>query len=150
MKSPGMLEVLMSIKKYMSVASQNSKGKKKQLKPAKYIKNLKENQNKPTFKQLLIDCFDQLKEMLDAGKLRSVVWESVAKMLICNTAYLGYDLYECPNCGEFITLYHKCHSKLCPSCGIKKLRMLTAGICSFCLAIKHRHIVFVRTDAQSA
>ena len=37
---------------------------------------------------------------------------------------------------------HKCHSKLCTSCGTKEAKLRAAHISSIALDAKHRHIVF--------
>ncbi|MFR0916561.1 MAG: transposase zinc-binding domain-containing protein [Faecalibacillus intestinalis] len=37
---------------------------------------------------------------------------------------------------------HKCHFKLCTSCGTKEAKLRAAHISSITLDAKHRHIVF--------
>ena len=37
---------------------------------------------------------------------------------------------------------HKCHSKLCTSCGTKEAKLRAAHISSIALDARHRHIVF--------
>ena len=98
--------------------------------------------NKPRIRDLLWKHLDWLTEMDNTGKARSVVLDNVHKTLLCNTSYLGYDVFECPNCGEENFLFRHCHSRFCTSCGVKKQKELAAKAEVMCLDVKHRHIVF--------
>ena len=53
---------------------------------------------------------------------------------------LGYDLFVCPHCGNESIVPHKCHSKLCTSCGTKEAKLRAAHIASI---IKRADIVDV-------
>ena len=64
------------------------------------------------------------------------------KTILCGSIYLGYDLFVCPHCGNESIIPHKCHSKLCTSCGTKETKLRAAHISSIALDAKHRHIVF--------
>ena len=64
------------------------------------------------------------------------------KTILCGSIYLGYDLFVCPHCGNESIDPHKCHSKLCTSCGTKETKLRAAHISSITLDAKHRHIVF--------
>ena len=45
------------------------------------------------------------------GYARPCVLDNVQKALLCNTTYLGYDVFECPNCGKEMVFCRKCHSR---------------------------------------
>ena len=63
-------------------------------------------------------------------------------ILLIGSIYLGYDLFVCPHCGNESIVPHKCHSKLCTSCGSKEAKLRAVHIFSIALDAKHRHIVF--------
>ena len=43
---------------------------------------------------------------------------------------------------------HKCHSKLCTSCGSKEAKLRAVHIFSIALDAKHRHIVIITSNAE--
>lgn len=97
---------------------------------------------KPRIKDLIWDHYDWLKKMDEEGKARKCVLDNCQKVLLCNTLYLGYDGFECPNCGNWNLVYRHCHSRFCTSCGVKTQKVLAAKAEEMCLDVKHRHIVF--------
>lgn len=98
--------------------------------------------NKPRIKDIIWQNYDWIEDLSDDGKVRPCVFDNVQKTLLCNTIYLGYDGFECPNCGNEMILYHKCHCRFCNSCGVKMQKKLTAKAEVMCLNVKHRHMVF--------
>ena len=98
--------------------------------------------NKPRIKTLLWDHYDWFVEMDKTGKARPCVLDNVQKTLLCNTFYLGFDVYECPNCGNEMVFNRKCHSRFCTSCGVKYQKSLAIKAETMCLDTPHRHIVF--------
>ena len=98
--------------------------------------------NKPRIKALLWDNYDWIMELFEAGKLRPCVLDNVQKTILCNTFYLGFDVYECPNCGNEMVFNRKCHSRFCTSCGVKYQKQLAVKAETMCLDTVHRHIVF--------
>ena len=100
------------------------------------------NPNKPRLKDILWDNLDWIQQLYDTGKLRDTVLDNVQNTLLCKTEYLGYDMFECPSCGNFNIIYHHCHSRLCTSCGTKYQKQLAVKAESMCLDVRHRHIVF--------
>ena len=100
------------------------------------------DQDKPRIKDILWRHLDWLEEMDRTGKARPVVLDNVHKTLLCNTSYLGYDAFECPECGNGNILYRHCHSRFCNSCGVKQQKELAAKAEVMCLDVKHRHVVF--------
>ena len=66
--------------------------------------------------------------------------------LLCHTCYLGFDQYECPDCDNWNTIPHSCHSRFCNACGVKYAKQLAAKTTSFCLDRPNRHIVFTISE----
>ncbi len=97
---------------------------------------------KPRIKDLLWEHYDWLVEMDRLGKARHCILDNIQRTLLCNTLYLGYDAFECPNCGNGNIIYRHCHSRFCNSCGVKSQKILAAKAESMCLDVPHRHIVF--------
>jgi hypothetical protein len=64
------------------------------------------------------------------------------KLFFVVLSNLGYDLFVCPHCGNESIVPHKCHFKLCTSCGSKEAKLRAVHIFSIALDAKHRHIVF--------
>lgn len=98
--------------------------------------------NKPRIKDLLWKHYQWFVEMDKAGKARKCILDNVQKTLLCNTSYLGYDAFECENCGNWMIFNHKCHSRFCTSCGVKYQKKLAVKAECMCVDTPHRHIVF--------
>lgn len=96
----------------------------------------------PRIKAILWNNFDWIFNLYTEGKIRPCVLENVEKSLLCNTVYLGYDYFECPQCGNWNILFHKCHSRFCNSCGIKTQKILAEKAAAMAVDVPHRHIVF--------
>ena len=102
----------------------------------------KYNPDKPRIKDLLWKHYSWFLEMDKTGKARKCVLDNVQKTLLCNTSYLGYDVFECDNCGNWMIFNHKCHSRFCTSCGVKYQKKLAVKAECMCVDTPHRHIVF--------
>ena len=98
--------------------------------------------DKARIKDLLWKNYDWLVELDKRGSARPCVLNNVQKTLLCNTIYLGYDGFECPECGNQMLFFHKCHSRFCTSCGVKYQKKLAAEAETLCVDTPHRHIVF--------
>ncbi len=103
--------------------------------------------DKPRIKDILWNHYDWLVEMDKAGKSRPCVLDNVQKTLLCNTIYLGFDVFECPECDNEQYFNRKCHSRFCTSCGIKYQKTLAAKAECMCVDVRHRHIVFTIPEA---
>ena len=90
----------------------------------------------------MFDNLDYLTQLDESAKARPCVLDNVERSLLCRTVYLGYDLFECPDCGKETIIPHSCHSRFCNSCGVKYAKQLAAKALTSCLDITHRHIVF--------
>lgn len=97
---------------------------------------------KNKIKNILFDNLDYIYDLDSSGKSRPCVLDNVQRSLLCNSVYLGFDLFECPICGNESVVAHKCHSRFCNSCGVKYAKQLAAKAVSSCIDVTHRHIVF--------
>lgn len=61
---------------------------------------------KETFKFIFFDNFDYISKLHDSGKMRDVTFDNIQNTILCSSIYLGYDLYECPSCGEETIVAH--------------------------------------------
>lgn len=95
-----------------------------------------------TIKSIMFHNLSYLEELDASGKARPAVLENVQRMLLCRTVYLGYDLFECPHCGNENLVCRSCHSRFCNACGIKYAKQLAVKAVTNCLDVPHRHIVF--------
>lgn len=50
---------------------------------------------------------------------RDVVMENITKMINCGDPAFGGAMYGCSHCGELKFVPFRCHSKFCPTCGVK-------------------------------
>ena len=104
--------------------------------------DVKYDPDKPRIKDLLWAHYQWFVDMDKAGKARPCVLDNVQKALLCNTSYLGYDYFECPQCNNFMIFNRKCHSRFCTSCGVKYQKKLAVQAECMCVDTPHRHIVF--------
>jgi hypothetical protein len=95
-----------------------------------------------TIKSIMFNNIDYLSNLNKSNKSRPTVLENVERTILCGSVFLGYNLYECPNCKKESLMPRRCHSRFCNSCGIKYAKQLAAKTSSFCLNTVHRHIVF--------
>ena len=102
----------------------------------------KYHSDKPNFKSIIWNNYDWLKEIDDNGQARETILDNIQRTLLCKTVYLGYDAFDCDSCDNWIMLFRHCHSRFCPSCGIKLQKVLACKAEVMCIDVKHRHMVF--------
>lgn len=102
----------------------------------------KYHSDKPNFKSIIWNNYDWLKEIDDNGQARETILDNIQRTLLCKTIYLGYDAFDCDSCDNWIMLFRHCHSRFCPSCGIKLQKILACKAEVMCIDVKHRHMVF--------
>ena len=107
---------------------------------------LKRLKVKNLFSYIFNDNINYIRSLYNRGKIRNVTYDNIQKTILCGSIYLGYDLFVCPHCDKETIVPHKCHSKLCTSCGTKEAKIRAAHISSIALDAKHRHIVFTIPD----
>lgn len=97
---------------------------------------------KETFKYIFFDNYEFLSQLYQDGRMRDVTYDNIQKTTLCNSIHLGYDLYECPNCGKETIVAHTCSSRFCSTCGTKASQKRAAYVSTMAFETKHRHIVF--------
>ncbi|MFR2767731.1 MAG: transposase zinc-binding domain-containing protein [Thomasclavelia sp.] len=102
-----------------------------------YFKNSKES-----FKYIFFDNFEYIHNLYLSGKLRDITFDNIQKTILCSSVYLGFDLFECPNCGHETIVPHTCSSRFCSKCGSKAAQQRAAHVSAMAFESKHRHIVF--------
>ena len=98
--------------------------------------------NKPRIKDILWKHYDWIEKTYEEGKLRDAILDNVQRTLLCKTSYLGYDAFDCTHCDNWLWLFRHCHSRFCPSCGIKYQKTLAVKAEVMCVDVAHRHVVF--------
>lgn len=73
--------------------------------------------------------------------IRPVIFETVRKILACQTPALGCHLYRCA-CGETRVVPHSCKSRFCPRCGKLATDRWADGVLNDLLDVPYHHLVF--------
>ena len=102
--------------------------------------------SKPRIKAILNNNFEWIMETYNDGRMRDAVLDNVLRTILCRTPFLGYDEFECPDCGDWLLIYRHCHSRFCTRCGVKLQRKLASKAEVMCINSKHRHVVFTITE----
>jgi len=75
-------------------------------------------------------------------RIRPSVVENINKLFLCRTQELGFHKYQCPHCGEFVTVPHSCKSRICSSCGkLATDHWISSSLLLF-PNVSYQHIVF--------
>ena len=98
--------------------------------------------SKESFKYIFFDNFEYIHNLYLSGKLRDITFDNIQKTILCSSVYLGFDLFECPNCGHETIVPHTCSSRFCSKCGSKAAQQRAAHVSAMAFESKHRHIVF--------
>ena len=98
--------------------------------------------DKPNFKSIIWKNYDWLEEIDNSGQARETILENIQKTLLCKTICLGYDAFDCDTRDNWILLFRHCHSRFCPSCGIKLQKALAVKAEVMCIDVKHKAMVF--------
>ena len=73
---------------------------------------------------------------------RQAVVENVEKMIHCGDPSFGGAMYGCPSCGTLKFVPFRCHSRFCPTCGVKYSIDRTTSMSFKLIDVPHRHCVF--------
>lgn len=68
--------------------------------------------------------------------------ENIDKMIDCGNHSFGGALYACEHCGNLKFVPFRCHSRFCPTCGIKYSMERTTSMSFKLINVVHRHCVF--------
>lgn len=85
---------------------------------------------------------DHYEEMIYTLHPRPVVITNVDRMLLCGDHSQGGAMYSCPHCGNMKFVPFRCHSRFCPSCGVKYAQERATSMSFKLLSCPHRHCVF--------
>ena len=98
-------------------------------------------------RDIFANYWDSFLDTFPSLKIRDIVFEEVTKVINCGTINLGYTMYECKHCDNYIIVPHTCKSRFCSSCGNKYVNTRVINSKSKLMNIKHRHIVFTIRDS---
>ena len=85
---------------------------------------------------------DHYEEMLYILHPRQSVIENVDKMIHCGDPSFGGAMFGCPVCGNLKFSPFRCHSRFCPTCGVKYSLDRTTSMSFKIINVQHRHCVF--------
>ena len=84
---------------------------------------------------------DHFKE-LEALNPRPSIIENVIKMINCGEHENGGTMYSCDKCGNMKFVPFRCHSRFCPTCGVKYCQARSLNMSFKIINANHRHCVF--------
>lgn len=97
---------------------------------------------KESFGYIFFDNIDYITKLYNDNRMRDVTYKNVLDTILCGFIYLGFDTYECPDCGFETTIPHTCKSRFCSKCASKSAKQRSISISAMTFSCKHRHIVF--------
>lgn len=65
----------------------------------------------PRIKTVLLRNYDWVIDTYKDGRMRDAVLDNVLKTILCRTTFLGYDMFEYPDCGDWVLFYRHCLQK---------------------------------------
>lgn len=89
---------------------------------------------------------EHYEEMVYILHPRDAVVENVNKMINCGDPAFGGAMYTCPSCGNWKFVPFRCHSRFCPTCGVKYSIDRTTSMAFRIIDVQHRHCVFTIDD----
>lgn len=89
--------------------------------------------------KIFTDYFEVIKFTLHP---RQTEMDNIEKMIHCGDPSFGGAMFGCPCCGKFKFVPFRCHSRFCPSCGVKYSMDRTTSMSFKLLNVSHRHCVF--------
>ena len=97
---------------------------------------------KESFGYIFFDNIDYITKLYNDNRMRDVTYKNILDTILCGSVYLGFDTYECPDCGFETTIPHTCKSRFCSKCAAKSAKQRSISISAMTFSCKHRHIVF--------
>ena len=73
---------------------------------------------------------------------RDVELENISKMINCGDPSFGGAMYACSKCGHLKFVPFRCHSRFCPTCGVKYSKQRSSAMSFKLVSCTHRHCVF--------
>lgn len=85
---------------------------------------------------------DNYEEIILTLRLRDCERENIDKMINCGNPAFGGAMYACTKCGKMKFVPFRCHSRFCPTCGVKYAIGRTTAMSFKVIGVAHRHCVF--------
>ena len=54
---------------------------------------------KESFGYIFFDNIDYITKLYNDNRMRDVTYKNILDTILCGSVYLGFDTYECPDCG---------------------------------------------------
>lgn len=89
--------------------------------------------------EIFRDHYEEIQYILHP---RSIVMETIEKMIHCGDASYGGTMYGCPKCGLLKFVPFRCHTRFCPTCGNRYSMDRTMAMSFKMIDVPHRHCVF--------
>ena len=94
-----------------------------------------------TIKEILEDHWNPFYS-IHQGHIRASVISEVNRVLSCGDTANGFAMYTCPDCGKYMVVPFRCHSRFCNTCGVAYQKHRSESISSKLINCRHRHVVF--------
>jgi hypothetical protein len=92
---------------------------------------------------ILQDIFkDYYEQIIYTLHPRHSVIENIDRMIACGDPSFGGAMYGCSTCGTLKFVPFRCHSRFCPTCGVKYSIARTTAMSFKIINAPHRHCVF--------
>ena len=89
--------------------------------------------------KIFIDYYEEIKYSLHP---RASELDNIEKMINCGDPSFGGAMYICPDCHNMKFVPFRCHSRFCPTCGVKYSQERSASMSFKLVNCIHRHCVF--------
>lgn len=93
--------------------------------------------------QIFTDYYEEIEYTLHP---RASEMENITKMVHCGDPSYGGAMYGCPHCGKLKFVAFRCHSRFCPTCGVKYSMERTTSMSFKLVYVQHRHCVFTISE----
>lgn len=89
--------------------------------------------------KIFTDYYEEIKYSLHP---RTSELDNIEKMINCGDPSFGGAMYICPDCHNMKFVPFRCHSRFCPTCGVKYSQERSASMSFKLVNCIHRHCVF--------
>ncbi|WP_072449873.1 IS91 family transposase [Blautia sp. Marseille-P3201T] len=89
--------------------------------------------------KIFTDYYEEIKYTLHPRKTEM---ENIDKMIHCGDPSFSGAMYACTHCGNLKFVPFRCHSRFCPTCGIKYSMERSTSMAFKLIQSSHRHCVF--------
>ena len=89
--------------------------------------------------KIFTDYYEEIKYSLHP---RASELDNIEKMINCGDPSFGGAMYICPDCHNMKFVPFRCHSRFCPTCGVKYSKERSTSMSFKLVNCIHRHCVF--------